>query len=157
MRVGHGYDAHAFIEGKPLVLGGITIPHDKGLKAHSDGDAVIHSLCDAILGAAAMGDIGTYFPDTDDKYKNIDSRLLLRDIIKKIKEKGYKIGNVDITILAQAPRLLPYVKDMRQVLSEDMNISIDDVNVKATTTEGMGFVGREEGVCVYSIVFMDHK
>ena len=155
MRVGHGYDAHTFIEGKPLVLGGVTIPYDKGLKAHSDGDAVIHSLCDAILGAAAMGDIGTYYPDTDDKYKNIDSRLLLRDIIKKIKEKGYKICNADITILAQAPRLLPYVKDMRQVLSEDMNISIDDINVKATTTEGMGFVGRGEGICVYANVILD--
>ncbi len=151
MRIGHGYDAHTFTEGKPLVLGGVTIPYDKGLKAHSDGDAVIHSLCDALLGAAALGDIGTYYPDTDDKYKNIDSRILLKDVMKTIKEKGFKVGNADITILAQEPRLLPYVNEMRKILSSDMEISIDDINIKATTTEEMGFVGRKEGVCVYTI------
>ena len=156
MRIGHGYDAHTFIEGKPLVLGGVTIPYDKGLKAHSDGDAVIHSLCDALLGAAALGDIGTYYPDTDDKYKNIDSRILLKDVMKTIKDKGYKVGNADITILAQEPKLLPYVKEMRKTLSSDMEISIDDINIKATTTEGMGFVGRKEGVCVYSIININY-
>lgn len=152
MRVGHGYDAHTFVEGKPLVLAGVTIPYEKGLKAHSDGDAVIHSLCDALLGAAALGDIGTYFPDTDDKYKNIDSRLLLKDVINIIKEKGFNIGNVDITILAQEPKLLPYINDMRQTLSSDLEIKMDEINIKATTTEGMGFVGRKEGICVYSII-----
>ncbi len=154
MRVGHGYDAHTFVEGKPLVLGGVTIPFEKGLKAHSDGDAVIHSLCDALLGAAAMGDIGTYYPDTDEKYKNIDSRILLKDVMKSISAKGLKVGNADITILAQEPKLLPYVKEMRETLSSDLGISINDINIKATTTEGMGFVGRKEGICVYSVILL---
>ncbi|MGK0299068.1 MAG: 2-C-methyl-D-erythritol 2,4-cyclodiphosphate synthase, partial [Gammaproteobacteria bacterium] len=138
MRIGHGFDAHTFTEGRPLVLGGVTIPHDKGLKAHSDGDAVIHALCDAILGAAGLGDIGTYYPDTDKKFENIDSRILLRDVINSISQKGYKIGNADITILAQAPKLLSHIPDMKKFLSDDMNIQLDEVNVKATTTEGMG-------------------
>jgi 2-C-methyl-D-erythritol 2,4-cyclodiphosphate synthase len=154
MRIGHGFDAHTFTEGRPLVLGGVTIPHDKGLKAHSDGDAVIHALCDAILGAAGLGDIGTYYPDTDKKFENIDSRILLRDVINSISQKGYKIGNADITILAQAPRLLSHIPSMRKILSNDMNIQLDEVNVKATTTEGMGYVGREEGIAVYSVVIL---
>ena len=136
MRIGHGFDAHTFTEGRPLVLGGVTIPHDKGLKAHSDGDAVIHALCDAILGAAGLGDIGTYYPDTDKKFDNIDSRILLRDVINSISQKGYKIGNADITILAQAPKLISYIPKLKMILSEDMNIQLDEVNVKATTTEG---------------------
>jgi 2-C-methyl-D-erythritol 2,4-cyclodiphosphate synthase len=154
MRIGHGFDAHTFTEGRPLVLGGVTIPHDKGLKAHSDGDAVIHALCDAILGADGLGDIGTYYPDTDKKFENIDSRILLRDVINSISQKGYKIGNADITILAQAPRLLSHIPSMRKILSNDMNIQLDEVNVKATTTEGMGYVGREEGIAVYSVVIL---
>jgi 2-C-methyl-D-erythritol 2,4-cyclodiphosphate synthase len=154
MRIGHGFDAHTFTEGRPLVLGGVTIPHDKGLKAHSDGDAVIHALCDAILGAAGLGDIGTYYPDTDKKFENIDSRILLRDVINSISQKGYKIGNADITILAQAPKLLSHIPDMKKFLSDDMNIQLDEVNVKATTTEGMGYVGREEGIAVYSVVIL---
>lgn len=154
MRIGHGYDAHSFVAGKPLVLGGVTIPYEKGLLAHSDGDAVIHALCDALLGAAALGDIGTFFPDTDPAYKNIDSRILLRKVVGQIREKGYTIGNADITILAQAPRLLPYIAEMRTTLSFDMNIDIADINIKATTTEGMGFVGRKEGVAVYAAVVL---
>ena len=154
MRIGHGYDAHTFIQGRPLILGGVTIPYDKGLKAHSDGDAVIHALCDALIGAAGLGDIGTFFPDTDKKYKNIDSRILLREVINTITQKGYRIGNADITILAQAPKLLPYINEMKKVLSHDMGISSEDINLKATTTEGMGFVGRKEGIAVYSVVII---
>ena len=154
MRIGHGYDAHTFTEGRPLILGGVTIPHDKGLKAHSDGDAVIHALCDAILGAAALGDIGTFFPDTDDKYENIDSRILLRQVVNIVSEKGYKIGNADITVLAQEPKLLPYIEQMKENLSKDMNLVPEDVNIKATTTEGMGFVGRKEGLVVYSVIIL---
>jgi 2-C-methyl-D-erythritol 2,4-cyclodiphosphate synthase len=154
MRVGHGYDAHTFIVGRPLILGGVTIPHDKGLLAHSDGDAVIHALCDALLGAAALGDIGTFFPDTDSKYKNIDSRNLLRQVMTILHNKGYRVGNVDITILAQAPKLMPYTLDMKTNLAADLGIETTDVNIKATTTEGMGFVGRKEGIAVYATVLI---
>lgn len=155
MRVGHGYDAHRFITGRPLILGGVEIPHDKGLEAHSDGDALIHAICDALLGAAALGDIGTYFPDTDKKFKNIDSRVLLRDVVKHLEEKNYRINNVDATIIAQAPKLLPHIPAMKNCLAKDMNINEDQLNVKATTTERMGFVGREEGVAVHvvSLIF----
>jgi 2-C-methyl-D-erythritol 2,4-cyclodiphosphate synthase len=154
MRIGHGYDAHRFVPGKPLVLGGVTIPYDQGLLAHSDGDAVIHALCDAMLGAAALGDIGTHFPDTDTSYKNIDSRILLRNVMELIQNKGYSISNVDITILAQAPKLMPYIPDMRKVMSSDLNVPVNDINIKATTTEGMGFVGRKEGLAVYAVVLI---
>ena len=154
MRIGHGYDAHKFIKGKPLVLGGVTIPYEKGLLAHSDGDAVIHALCDALLGAAAMGDIGKHFPDTDPDFRNIDSRILIRKVNGLIKERGYKPGNADITILAQAPKLMPYIDEMRKLLAQDLDVSIDEVSIKATTTEGMGFVGRKEGVAVYAVVMI---
>jgi len=154
MRIGHGYDAHTFIAGRPLILGGVTIPHDKGLLAHSDGDAVIHALCDALLGAAALGDIGTFFPDTDATYKNIDSRVLLRQVITILRNKGYRVGNVDITILAQAPKLMPYTLDMKTNLAADIGVETSDVNIKATTTEGMGFVGRKEGIAVYATVLI---
>ena len=152
MRIGHGYDAHGFISGRPLILGGVTIPYDKGLKAHSDGDAVIHALCDALLGSAGLGDIGVYFPDSKEQYKNIDSRILLREVVNIISDKGARIGNVDITILAQVPKLSPYLNDMKKILSEDLKTSDDNVNLKVTTTEHMGFVGREEGIAVYSVV-----
>lgn len=155
MRIGHGYDAHTFTEGRPLILGGVTIPYDKGLKAHSDGDAVIHALCDSLLGAAAFGDIGTHFPDTDANYENIDSRILLRKVAGLVKDKGYKIENADITILAQAPKLAPYIASMRELLAEDLDIPVEDVNIKATTTEGMGFVGRREGIAVYAVVLLN--
>ena len=151
MRIGHGYDAHRFINGRPLILGGVRIPHEKGLEAHSDGDAVIHALCDAMIGAAALGDIGTFFPDTDARFENIDSRILLRKVFDLITEKGYVISNVDITVLAQVPKLLPYISAMRNNLAKDMNLTVDKINIKATTTEGMGFIGREEGIAVYVV------
>lgn len=155
MRIGHGYDAHRFAEGRPLVLGGVTIPFELGLAAHSDGDAVIHALCDALLGAAALGDIGNYFPDTDDEFRNIDSRLLLADVIRLLGEKGYSVVNADITVIAQVPRLAPYLSDMKNVLAGDMDIAEDQVNIKATTTEKMGFPGRKEGIAVHSVVLLD--
>lgn len=154
MRVGHGYDAHTFIAGRPLILGGVTIPHDRGLLAHSDGDAVIHALCDSLLGAVALGDIGTFFPDTDSTYKNIDSRILLRQVMTIIRNKGYRVGNVDITILAQAPKIMPYTLEMKSNLAADLGVETSDVNIKATTTEGMGFVGRKEGIAVYATVLI---
>lgn len=153
-RIGHGYDAHTFTTNKPLVLGGMTIPFDRGLKAHSDGDAVIHALCDSLLGAAGLGDIGTYFPDTDKKYENIDSRILLREVNEILSQRDFHVCNVDITILAQVPKLLPYVKGMKQNLSEDLSLQEEVINIKATTTEGMGFVGREEGIAVYSVALI---
>ncbi len=154
MRVGHGYDAHTFIAGRPLILGGVTIPHDRGLLAHSDGDAVIHALCDSLLGAVALGDIGTFFPDTDSTYKNIDSRILLRQVMTIIRNKGFRVGNVDITILAQAPKIMPYTLEMKSNLAADLGVETSDVNIKATTTEGMGFVGRKEGIAVYATVLI---
>lgn len=157
MRIGHGYDAHRFVENRPLVLGGVSIPFELGLLAHSDGDAVIHALCDALLGAAALGDIGNYFPDTDAEYSGIDSRLLLADVVRMLGEKDYSIVNADITIIAQAPRLAPYLDDMKSLLAGDMNITTDRINIKATTTEKMGFTGRKEGLAVHAVVLIDIK
>ena len=154
MRIGHGYDAHAFAQGRPLILGGVTIPHDRGLAAHSDGDAVIHALCDALLGAAALGDIGKYFPDTDKTFTNIDSRILLRKVAEMLANDGHRINNVDITVLAQAPKLATYIDGMRKNLAEDLKTAIGNISIKATTTERMGFVGREEGIAVYAVTLL---
>lgn len=154
MRIGHGYDAHVFAQGRPLILGGVTIPHDRGLAAHSDGDAVIHALCDALLGAAALGDIGQYFPDTDTTFKNIDSRILLRKVAEMLAKDGHRINNVDITVLAQAPKLATYIDGMRKNLAEDLKTAIGNISIKATTTERMGFVGREEGIAVYAVTLL---
>ena len=154
MRIGHGYDAHTFADDCPLILGGVTIPHEKGLLAHSDGDAVIHALCDALLGAAALGDIGSLFPDTSEEFKNIDSRILLRQVKALIDKKNLKLVNADITILAQAPKMFPHILDMRVNLSEDIDTTIDNINIKATTTEKMGFIGREEGIAVHAVVLV---
>jgi 2-C-methyl-D-erythritol 2,4-cyclodiphosphate synthase len=154
MRIGHGYDAHRFIEGRPLILGGVEIPYEKGLAAHSDGDAVIHALCDALLGAAALGDIGSYFPDTDASFENIDSRILLRKVMQLIADKGFTPANVDITILAQQPRMAPHITPMRYVISSDMGIDMDRISIKASTTEKMGFIGREEGVAVHAVALL---
>ena len=154
MKIGHGYDAHALAPGRPLILGGVTIPHDKGLAAHSDGDAVIHALCDALLGAAALGDIGKYFPDSDDKFRNINSRILLRKVAEILEQGGHRIINVDITVLAQAPRLSTFISSMRQNLAEDLKTEMNNVSIKATTTERMGFVGREEGIAVYAVALL---
>lgn len=146
IRVGNGYDVHQLADGLPLVLGGVQIPFTKGCVAHSDGDALIHALCDALLGALALGDIGKHFPDTDDSYKGIDSRILLRKTRSLIAEKGYAISNVDCTLLLQKPKVAPYIDEMRSRLAADMEISVGQVSVKATTTEHLGYEGRGEGV-----------
>lgn len=153
-RIGHGYDVHALQEGLPLYLGGIKIEHTHGFVAHSDGDVAIHALCDALLGAAAMGDIGLHFPDTSDQYSGIDSKILLRRVAILIREKGYEIGNVDCTIRMQRPKLRPYIDLMRAALAEAMQIELDRVSVKATTTEHLGFEGREEGVSVSAVALI---
>lgn len=157
IRIGHGYDVHALAEGLPLVIGGVNIPHDKGCVAHSDGDVAIHALCDALLGAMAMGDIGLHFPDTSAEYKGIDSRRLLVCVADMLAEKGYIVGNVDVTIAMQRPKLRPHIDTMRRVLAETMAIPIDRVSVKATTTERLGFVGREEGVEAHAVVIVIKK
>lgn len=154
MRIGHGYDAHTFIEGRPLILGGVSIPHSHGLAAHSDGDAVIHALCDALLGAAALGDIGTYFPDTSSEFENIDSRILLRKVTKLLSDKKLALVNADITILAQSPKMAPHIKTMCENLAEDLGTDMENINIKATTTEGMGFIGRSEGIAVHAITLL---
>jgi len=154
MRVGHGYDVHALVAGRDLVLGGVRIPHPKGLAGHSDADALIHAVCDACLGAAALGDIGQHFPDTDPQYKNIDSRILLRRVRDAIRTGGWEVGNVDATVVAQAPKLAPYMEQMKQNLAADLGISAGKVNIKASTTEKLGFAGREEGIAVYAVVLL---
>ncbi len=154
MRIGQGYDAHRFAEGRRLVLGGVGIPHTLGLAAHSDGDVLIHALCDALLGAAALGDIGRHFPDNSDDFKDIDSRILLRRVIELLREQGLKVINVDSTIVAQQPKLAPHIATMCQRLAEDLQVAVADVNVKATTTEGMGFAGRGEGIASYAVVLL---
>ena len=154
MRIGQGYDAHKFKDGGKLILGGVDIPYDKGMEAHSDGDVVIHALCDALLGAMALGDIGKHFPDTDDSYEGIDSRILLREVMAIVRQSGIKLGNADITIIAQAPKLAPHIQMMRENMAADMSTAINNVNVKATTTEKMGFTGREEGIAVTAVVLL---
>jgi len=154
MRIGQGYDAHKFKAGGRLVLGGVEIPFAKGMEAHSDGDVVIHALCDALLGAMALGDIGKHFPDTDDNFKGIDSRVLLKEVMHKVRAAGMKLGNADITIIAQAPKLAPHIQMMREILSKDMSTALQNVSVKATTTEKMGFTGRAEGIAVTAIVLL---
>lgn len=157
IRIGHGYDAHRFAapqDNKALVLGGVTIPHDRGLLAHSDGDALIHALCDAILGALALGDIGKHFPDTDAAYKNADSAVLLQRVVQLMQERGWSVGNADMTILAQTPKMAPHILAMRQRLAELLQVDVEAINVKASTTEGMGFVGRREGLETYAVVLL---
>lgn len=153
-RIGHGYDVHALGEGLPLVLGGVRIAHTKGCIAHSDGDVVIHALCDALLGAAALGDIGLHFPDTSDDYAGIDSKILLRRVAAMLRERGYEIGNVDCTISMQRPKLRPHIDAMRATMAEAMGVDVDRVSVKATTTEHLGFEGREEGVSTSAVALI---
>jgi 2-C-methyl-D-erythritol 2,4-cyclodiphosphate synthase len=155
MRIGHGYDAHRFIAARPLLLGGVNVPHSHGLEAHSDGDVLIHALCDALLGAAALGDIGKHFPDSSAEFKNIDSRVLLRRVVAALKQKNFSIGNVDVTVVAQKPKLAPYIAEMRAHLAEDLGVALDRVNVKATTTEGMGFTGRLEGIGCHAVALIE--
>lgn len=154
MRVGHGFDVHKFGGEGPIIIGGVRIPYEQGLIAHSDGDVALHALTDAILGAAALGDIGKLFPDTDPAYKDADSRVLLREAFRQVREKGYRIGNVDITIMAQAPKMLPHIPQMRINIAEDLECHMDAVNAKATTTEQLGFVGRKEGIACASVVLL---
>ncbi|KPA92798.1 MULTISPECIES: 2-C-methyl-D-erythritol 2,4-cyclodiphosphate synthase [Pseudomonas] len=154
MRIGHGYDVHRFAEGEFITLGGVRIAHHRGLLAHSDGDVLLHALSDALLGAAALGDIGKHFPDTDPTYKGADSRVLLRHVMSLLKERGWRVGNVDNTIVAQAPKMAPYIESMRALIAEDLEVELDQVNVKATTTEKLGFTGREEGIAVHSVALL---
>lgn len=154
IRIGHGFDVHKFGGDKPLMLGGVAVPHDTGLIAHSDGDVVLHAITDAILGALALGDIGKHFPDTDPEFAGADSRVLLRHCYQLAMTKGYCLGNLDVTIIAQAPKMLPHIAAMRQVLSQDLATDIDRINVKATTTEKLGFTGRKEGIAVEAVVLM---
>jgi 2-C-methyl-D-erythritol 2,4-cyclodiphosphate synthase len=149
-RTGNGYDVHQLAEGLPLVLGGVKIPHTKGCVAHSDGDVLIHALCDALLGALGLGDIGQHFPDTSEEYAGIDSRILLSRVTAMVREAGWEIVNVDNTLLAQRPKIAPFILQMRQALAETMRIPVRSISIKATTTERLGFVGREEGVAAYA-------
>ena len=154
MRIGHGYDVHRFCDGDFITLGGVRIPHKYGLLAHPDGDVLLHALSDALLGAAALGDIGKHFPDTDPQFKGADSRALLRHVVGIVRAKGWKVGNVDATIVAQAPKMAPHIETMRQLIAEDLQVELDQVNVKATTTEKLGFTGREEGIAVHSVALL---
>ncbi|RDH87515.1 MAG: 2-C-methyl-D-erythritol 2,4-cyclodiphosphate synthase [endosymbiont of Escarpia spicata] len=155
MRIGQGYDAHRFESGKRLLLGGVEIKHDQGLKAHSDGDVLIHALCDALLGAAGMGDIGRHFPDSASEYAGIDSRRLLQRVVELIQDAGLRVGNVDLTAVAQRPKLAPYIDTMQTRLASDLQVEPARVNVKATTTEGMGFTGRGEGIAAYAVALLE--
>jgi 2-C-methyl-D-erythritol 2,4-cyclodiphosphate synthase len=154
IRIGHGFDVHALAEGLPLIIGGIKIKHTKGCVAHSDGDVAIHAICDALLGALALGDIGKLFPDTSAEFKGIDSKILLRRVCDVINEKGYKISNIDCTIAMQRPKLRPHIDNMRQTMADVMSLDVDRVSVKATTTEKLGFEGREEGVSVDAVALL---
>jgi len=154
MRIGQGFDAHRFSDSGRLVLGGVEIPFDKGMQAHSDGDVVIHALCDAILGALALGDIGQHFPDSSDEYKGIDSRILLQRVVELMQQQHYRINNLDITIVAQAPKLAPHLPAMREILAQDIHVEVNSVSLKATTTEQMGFTGRGEGIASMAVVLL---
>ncbi len=153
-RIGHGYDVHALGPDLPLWLGGVRIPHTHGCIAHSDGDVIIHALCDALLGAAALGDIGTHFPDTSEEFRNIDSKILLRRTVALLTTEGYAVGNVDCTLCMQRPKIKPYIPAMRQALSEAMDLPVEAISIKATTTEHLGFTGREEGVEAHAVALL---
>ena len=154
-RIGQGYDVHQLCEGLPMWLGGVQIPSDKGFVAHSDGDVAIHALCDALLGALALGDIGHLFPDTSDEWKGVDSKILLAKVMEKVRSLGWQVGNADITIALQAPKLAPFVLQMRSVLADILGVEVDRVSVKATTTEHLGFVGRQEGIAAQAVVLIE--
>ena len=154
MRIGHGYDVHRFGSGDEVVLGGVHIPHSRGLEAHSDGDVLIHAICDALLGASGQGDIGRHFPDTDPANANIDSRILLRQVVALVRDAGWCLGNLDATVVAQLPRMAPHIDRMRENLAADLAATPGQVNVKATTTEKLGFTGREEGIAAHAVVLL---
>lgn len=157
MRIGHGYDVHKLATGRKCIIGGVDIPHDKGLLGHSDADVLLHAVSDAILGAVALGDIGKHFPDTDENFKGADSLKLLEEVVRIVDEKGYKIINIDSTILAQAPKMAPYIDEMRKNIAAACNMDIDFVSVKATTEEGLGFTGAKEGISAHAVCLVDEK
>lgn len=155
MRIGHGYDVHRFAEDRKLFLGGVEIPHTKGLLGHSDADVLLHAVCDALLGAVALGDIGKLFPDNDNAYKDIDSKILLKKTVEIVVQKGYRISNIDCTVIAQKPKLAPYIDEMRHVIANICLTDLDAVNVKATTEEKLGFTGREEGISAHAVCLIE--
>lgn len=154
IRIGLGFDVHKFGGEGPVIIGGVSIPYEQGLIAHSDGDVALHALCDALLGAIAAGDIGRHFPDTDEQWKGADSRALLRDVYQRVLKQGYQLGNADITLIAQAPKMAPYIESMCQVIAEDLQTATSNINVKATTTERLGFTGRKEGIACEAVVLL---
>lgn len=154
MRIGHGYDVHALVSGRPLVIGGVTIPCEKGLAGHSDADVLLHAICDACLGAAGLGDIGVHFPDSDERYRNIDSRKLLRSVVELLQNRNLKVLNLDTTIVAEKPKLSPYIQKMKLNIAQDLSVQEAAVNVKATTTEGLGFEGKEQGMAAHAVVLL---
>lgn len=153
-RIGHGFDVHKFGGEGPVIIGGVSIPYGQGLIAHSDGDVALHALCDALLGAIAAGDIGRHFPDTDEKWKGANSRELLKDVYRRVQEQGYRLGNADVTIIAQAPKMAPFIEPMCQAIASDLQCDISMINVKATTTERLGFTGRKEGIACEAVVLL---
>ena len=157
MRVGQGYDVHKLVTGRDLILGGVNIPHRKGLLGHSDADVLLHAICDACLGAAALGDIGMHFPDSDARYRGIDSRKLLREVVLLLEANGWQVHNVDCTLVAQAPKLAPHIPQMIQNIAADLGVPVSSVNVKATTTEQLGFAGREEGIAAQAVVLIERQ
>ena len=156
MRIGHGYDVHRFCEGRPLMLGGVKIDYDKGLLGHSDADVLIHAICDALFGAAALGDIGKQFPDTDQAFKDIDSKILLAKVGEMLKNSGFTICNIDATVIAQKPKLSPYIQSIRQTLADVLKISVNDINIKATTEEGLGFTGELLGISAHAVCLLNN-
>jgi 2-C-methyl-D-erythritol 2,4-cyclodiphosphate synthase len=156
-RIGNGYDVHRLVEGRKLILGGVDIPHNLGLDGHSDADAVVHALCDALLGACGAGDIGKHFPDTDDRWKGISSLLLLQKVADILKQRGYQVANTDCTIVAQKPKLAPHIEAMKANLASALNIETHRINIKATTTEHLGFAGREEGIAAYAVALLQEE
>jgi len=154
IRIGHGFDVHKFGGEGPVIIGGVAVPYEQGLIAHSDGDVALHALCDALLGAIAAGDIGKHFPDTDDKWKGANSRELLKDVYRRVKESGYRLGNADVTIIAQAPKMAPHIEAMCAAIAQDLETDIGNINVKATTSERLGFTGRKEGIACEAVVLL---
>lgn len=157
MRIGHGYDVHRLVEGRRCIIGGVDIPHDMGLLGHSDADVLLHAVADALLGAAALGDIGKLFPDTDDSFKGADSMVLLREVVARLGAMGYTVGNIDCTIIAQQPKMRPHIDNMRKNIAAACGVDIDAINVKATTEEGLGFTGSGEGISAHAVALIDKK
>lgn len=157
MRIGHGYDVHRLVEGRRCIIGGVDIPHDMGLLGHSDADVLLHAVADALLGAAALGDIGKLFPDTDDSFKGADSMVLLREVVARLDAMGYTVGNIDCTIIAQQPKMRPHIDNMRKNIASACGVDIDAINVKATTEEGLGFTGSGEGISAHAVALIDRK